>query len=105
MYTPHKAKEVLKQLGEQIRLARKRRVWTIAELAKKIGVSAPTVIALEKGKPTVSIGVLVAVLWTLGLESELQSFANPNDVEGIKLMNTRLPKKIRTSKRTLDNDF
>jgi transcriptional regulator with XRE-family HTH domain len=105
MYTPRKAKEALAQLGEQIRMARKRRQWTIAELAKKIGVSSPTIMALEKGEPTVSIGVLVSTLWTLGLESELRNLANPNDSEGIKLMNTRLPKKVRTSKRTLDNDF
>ncbi len=105
MYTPSKAKEALVQLGEQIRMARKRRQWTIAELAKKIGVSSPTIIALEKGETTVSVGVLVSTLWTLGLETELHNLANPNDIEGIKLMNTRLPKKIRTSKRTLDNDF
>ena len=105
MYTPTKAKEVLAQLGEQIRMARKRRQWTIAELAKKIEVSSPTIIALEKGEPTVSVGVLVSTLWALGLETELRNLANPNDIEGIKLMNARLPKKIRTSKRTLDNDF
>lgn len=105
MYTPSKAKEALAQLGGQIRMARKRRQWTIAELAKKIGVSSPTLMALEKGEPTVSVGVLVSTLWTLGLETELCNLANPNDIEGIKLMNTRLPKKIRTSKRTLDNDF
>jgi DNA-binding XRE family transcriptional regulator len=105
MYTPSKAKEALAQLGEQLRMARKRRQWTIAELARKIGVSSPTIIALEKGEPTVSVGVLVSTLWTLGLETELRNLANPNDIEGIKLMNTRLPKKIRTSKRTLDNDF
>ncbi len=105
MYTPRKAKEALVQLGEQIRLARKRRRWTIAELAKKIGVSSPTIIALEKGEPTVSVGVLVSTLWTLGLETELLNLANPNDIEGIKMMNTRLPKKIRTRKWTLVNDF
>ena len=105
MYTPRKAKEALAQLGEQIRMARKRRQWTIAELAKKISVSSPTIIALEKGEPTVSVGVLVSTLWTLGLETELLNLANPNDIEGIKMMNTRLPKKIRTRKRTLDNDF
>lgn len=105
MYVPSKAKEALSQLGGQIRLARKRRQWTIAELAKKIGVSSPTLIALEKGESTVSVGVLVSTLWILGLETELRTLANPNDTEGIKLMNSRLPQKVRTSKRTLDNDF
>ncbi len=105
MYTPSKAKEALKELGGQVRLARKRRLWTIADLAKKMEVTAPTVMALEKGAPTVSVGVLVSALWLLGLEAELKSLAQPNDVEGVKLMNKRLPKKVRVSKRTLNNDF
>jgi DNA-binding XRE family transcriptional regulator len=105
MYVPMKAREALAQLGEHIRMARKRRQWTIAELARKVDVSSPTIIALEKGEPTVSVGLLVSTLWTLGLEAELRNLINPNDNEGIKLMNARLPKKIRTSKRNLDNDF
>ncbi len=105
MYAPSKAKEALRDLGGQIRIARKRRLWTIAELAKKMGVSAPTLMALEKGEPTVSTGVLVSALWMLGLEAELMMLASPQDNEGIKLMNTRLPKRVRNSKRNLDNDF
>ena len=105
MYTPNKAKEALQELGGQIRLARKRRQWTVALLSQKMGVSAPTLLALEKGEPTVSVGVLVSALWILGLETELKKLASPDDVEGIKLMNARLPKKVRTNKRTFDNDF
>ncbi len=96
---PNKAKEALKEMGSQIRLARKRRHWTIAELSKKIAVSSPTMIALEKGEPTVSVGILVAALWTLGLDTVLRSLANPIDVEGIKLMDSRLPKKYVRLKR------
>lgn len=105
MYISNKAKEALKELGNQIRQARKRRMWTIAELANKIQVTAPTIIALEKGAPTVSVGVLAAVLWTLGLENELRHLSQLNDSEGTKLMNARLPKKIRTKKGDIDNDF
>ncbi len=105
MYTPNKAKVALVQLGEQLRMARKRRQWTIAELAKKVEVSSPTIMALEKGEPTVSLGLFVSALWVLGLETELLNLANPTDTEGIKLMNARLPKKIRISKKALDNDF
>lgn len=104
MYTPDKAKQALKELSSRIRLARKRRQWTLAELSKKMGVSAPTLIALEKGEPTVSLGVLVSALWILGLESELRTLTHPNDIEGFKLMDARLPKKVRV-KRKIDNDF
>lgn len=105
MYTPNKAKDYLKKLGLQIRKARKRRMWTIADLAKKMEVSAPTVMSLEMGKPTVSVGVLATALWTLGLEKELQNLSSFNDPIGQRLMDTRLPKKVRTSKKDLDNDF
>ncbi len=105
MQIPRKAKEALQFLGVQMRMARKRRFWTIADLAAKVGVSAPTIIALEKGEPTVSAGVLVSALWTLGMEGELVELTTPKDDEGIKLMNNRLPKKIKASKRRLKNDF
>lgn len=105
MYIPNKAKEVIKSLGSQIKLARKRRQWTIAELAQKVGVTSPTIIALEKGVSTVSVGVLISALWTLGMESELVQISNLSDQEGIKLMNARLPKKVKIKKRNLDNDF
>lgn len=105
MYVPNKAKDALKELGSQIRSARKRRLLTIAELAQKINVSSPTIIALEKGVPSVSIGVVFSVMWILGLDSEIKTISTPSDVEGIKLMNSRLPKRVRISKRKLDNDF
>lgn len=105
MYIPSKAKEALKTLGSNIRIARKRRQWTIADLAEKMGVSSPTVMALEKGEPTVSLAVLVSALWTLGLEKELTMLSQPNDEDGIKLMTARLPQKVKISKRNLNNDF
>ncbi len=105
MYTPNKAKLALKNLGSQIKIARKRRMWTIAEVAAKMGISAPTVIALEKGEPTVSLGVLVSALWTLGLEKELVMLSQPSDEDGVKLMDSRLPEKVKISKRKLNNDF
>ncbi len=67
--------------------------------------SASTVKALEKGGITFSLAVLASALWTLGLEKELVTLTQPNDEEGIKLMTARLPKKVKISKRNLNNDF
>ena len=86
-------------------MARKRRLWTIADFAAKIGVSAPTIMALEKGEATVSLGVFVSALWLVGLDKELQMIARPVDVEGNKLMSARLPRRVRQSRRNLNNDF
>lgn len=105
MHTPNKAKVVLKDLGANLKMARKRRQWTIADLAKKIDVSSPTIIALEKGEVTVSIGVLVSALWMLGMEKELVLLSQPSDEFGIMLMNARLPERVKTRKKGLNNDF
>jgi len=104
MYLPSSAEEALKTLGNEIRLARKRRRWTIADLASKMGVSAPTVIAIEKGHSTVSMGVVFSALWILGLEKELSVLSQPEDRVGKELTDSRLPQKIRHP-RDLDNDF
>jgi len=105
MYLPSSAKETLRHLGEEIKLARKRRNWTIADLASKMEVSSPTVIALEKGQPTVGIGIVFSALWLLGLEKELSTLSEFKDAPGVELMNRRLPQKIRHKKRDLNNDF
>jgi transcriptional regulator with XRE-family HTH domain len=105
MYLPSSAHEALKNLGSEIRFARKRRSWTIAELASKMGVSAPTVIALEKGQPTVSMGIVFSALWILGLEKDLSLLSHPRDQIGIELLNRKLPKRVRHSTRKLDNEF
>lgn len=51
-------------LGQQIRLARAEKNWTAAELAERAGVSPRTVLAIEAGEPTPSLGNVfnVAVL-------------------------------------------
>ena len=103
MYLPSSAEQTLKSLGHQIQLARKRRQWTIADLAQKVGVSAPTIIALEKGLPTVSLGIAFSVLWILGLEKELEFLSHFDDPKGQELSNRRFPKRIRYTK--FDNDF
>ena len=105
MYLPSSAEQSLKALGEQIKLARKRRQWTISEMASKMDVSVPTVIAIEQGLPTVGTGILFSAMWLLGLEKELSLISSPEDKIGIELINRRLPKKVRHATRKLDNDF
>jgi transcriptional regulator with XRE-family HTH domain len=105
MFLPSSAEQALKDLGNEVRLARKRRQWTISDLASKMGVSAPTVIAIEQGQPTVGMGILFSALWILGLEKELSMLSYPDDRVGLELANRRLPKKVRHAVRKVDNDF
>ena len=53
------------QVGAAIRTARIRRRKTAAELARRLGVSLPTLRKLEAGDPGVSLGTFVTALWLL----------------------------------------
>lgn len=50
--------EALLLLGKQIRLARKRRRMSEQELASRIGVARSTVQLIEKGAPSVAVGLV-----------------------------------------------
>ncbi len=88
----------LQALGGRIRIARKRRGLSAQALAEKVGVFRKTIEALEAGKPGVSVGVLVTVLWVLGLDAALVALADPDaDTHGKALEAARRPKRVRTS--------
>ena len=55
-------------LGEQIRRARKRRGLTQVELARQAGVGTRFVSELERGKPTVRLGLALEVASLAGVE-------------------------------------
>jgi len=57
----------LQRIGRLIREARARRGFTQAELAARLRVSPTTVRAAEQGDPTVAAGILVSLLWVLGI--------------------------------------
>jgi len=71
----------LRLLGENIQRARLRRNMTLNDLAMRVGVARTTLIRLEKGLPTASLGVLATTLWVLGLDSTLHELANPEKDE------------------------
>ena len=97
----------LLQLAERIRIARKRRGWTVAEMAVKAGLSRNTVTALELGKPGVSISAYLTVLWVLGLDRTLEGVADPDkDAHGKTLEAARRPERARKRQATKDEyDF
>lgn len=71
----------LKQVGEQVRLARLRRNMSAEELACKADVSRKTLWNIERGDPGVSIGNIARVLNAMSLRDELLNIAK-DDVMG-----------------------
>jgi transcriptional regulator with XRE-family HTH domain len=75
----------LETMGSHLALARVRRHESLATRAKRIGVSIPTVMKIENGDPTVSMGAYASALWLIGRDSELSRIASPElDQEAIE---------------------
>lgn len=83
------AEKVLKELGENIKLARKRRRLTTMQAAERAGIARSTLQLIEKGAPGVAMSAYLQVLFVLGLEKDLLLVA-ANDPLGRKLQDAGL---------------
>jgi transcriptional regulator with XRE-family HTH domain len=94
-----KAQKVISTLGENIRLARLRRKYSTQQVSERANISRPTLLAIEKGNPNVSIGAYIKVLMVLGLEKDINTVAKDDDL-GRRLQDANLIIKERAPKRT-----
>lgn len=85
-------------VGEQIRLARLRRNLSIAQVAEHATCSPLTVSRIEKGVPTVAIGIYLRVLYALQLDDDILLLAK-EDAMGKALQDLNLKKRERASKK------
>ena len=95
---PKKLEEKMKLMGEQIKLARLRRNLSIAQVAERSTCSPLTVNRIEKGSPTVSMGIYARVLYALQLEDDLILIAQ-NDKQGRLLQDLSLKHRQRATKK------
>ena len=93
-----KTTKILIQMGENIKLARLRRKFSAEQVAERANISRPTLSAIEKGMPTVSIGSYLLVLQVLGLENDFLFLAK-DDILGRKLQDLGISVKERAPKR------
>ncbi|MFO7879437.1 MAG: helix-turn-helix domain-containing protein [Bacteroidota bacterium] len=87
-----KEQRLLKNLGENIKLARKRRGITTQQLAERAGIGRTTLWHVEKGSGHISIAVFLRVLSVLGLTDDLKKVAL-DDAFGRKLQDAGLLNK------------
>ena len=85
-------------VGEQIRLARLRRNLSIAQIAERATCSPLTASRIERGVPTVSIGIYLRVLYALQLDDDILLLAK-EDAMGKVLQDLGLKKRERASKK------
>ncbi len=79
----------LAQLGADLAVARLRRKESLKTWAKRLGVSVPTLMRLEAGEPSVSLGVLATALWLIGRDAALVDLAAPKDDRGALELDVR----------------
>lgn len=80
---------ILEELGENIKLARKRRKMTTIQTAERAGIDRSTLYEIEKGNPSVSMGAYFNTLRVLGLQDDFLKLA-ADDIYGRKLQDMEL---------------
>ena len=89
----------LRELGENLAIARKRRREPLKAWAQRIGVSEPTLARMEKGDPSVSMGVYATAVWLMGRAPALPDLAAPEHDQGALEEAVRVAKARSVRKR------
>ena len=84
-----KYQKIIQQVGENIKLARKRRKLTTIQVAERADINRSTLYEIEKGNPSVSMGAYFNTLRVLGLQDDFLKLA-ADDEYGRKLQDIEL---------------
>ena len=103
---PIPVKKSLEKLGSDIKEARIRRRISKELMAKRAGITRPTLTKIEQGDATTLMGAYAKVLFVLGLNDNLSNIADiRNDKVGIMIESSSLPKTARAIKnKEVNND-
>ena len=90
--------EILSRMGDQIRLARLRRNLSVELVAERADISRATLWKVEKGDPSVAIGIYAAVLHALNnMDTDFLLVAK-DDVMGRTMQDLELSVRKRARK-------
>jgi transcriptional regulator with XRE-family HTH domain len=104
-YSPH-TKDVASLLGVQIQEGRHARRWSAEELAKRVGISRPTLAKIEKGDPSVSLGAAFEAARLVGVplfEEERERLRR--ELTRSRRYLALLPQRVRKPRSDVDDDF
>lgn len=91
---------ILKTMGEQIKLVRLRRDLSAELVAERAGISRASLWKVESGSPAVAIGIYAAVLHALGnLDKDLLLVAKDDEM-GRQMQDLNLMTRKRASRRS-----
>ena len=89
-----------------LRIKRREKALTVAELADRLGVSIPTARNLLRGNPAVAIGTYFEAATILGLalfEPDQDRFQTSRD--RVEMIESLLPKRVVKPAEDFDDDF
>ena len=93
-----KTEDILRQLGEQIRLARLRRDLSVNLVCERAYISRATLWKVENGDPSVAMGIYAAVLHALdNMDKDLLLVAKDDKV-GKTLQDLKIDVRKRASR-------
>jgi DNA-binding XRE family transcriptional regulator len=96
---PPQVRRSLTKFGADLALARRKRHLTAAMMAERLGVAKSTYLRVEKGDPTVSLGMYAMALFVLGFGDALGDLVDAShDEQGLLLDAERVPKRVRARK-------
>jgi transcriptional regulator with XRE-family HTH domain len=99
-------KEALRLLGDAIKTHRLQRRWSIDELARRVGVSHPTIIKIERADPTVAIGTVLEAATLVGVPLfDADPTTRSRHQERLTMELKLLPKAARMPDVQADDDF
>lgn len=87
--------KILETMGEQIKLARLRRQLSVELVSERAGISRATLWNVEKGSPSVAIGIYAAVLHALNnMDKDLLLVAKDDEFgKNMQDMNMQVKKR------------
>ncbi len=96
---PLNVKRSMTKLGSDLATARRKRGLTTLTVAERMGVARNTYLRVEKGDPSVGLGVHATALFVLGFGDPLGNIIDVSrDDTGLMLDEERLPKRVRMKK-------
>lgn len=91
--------EILKTMGEQIKLARLRRNLSVGLVAERAGISRTSLWKVESGNPAVAMGIYAAVLHALNnMDKDLLLVAKDDEM-GRRMQDLELITRKRATGR------
>ncbi len=93
-------------LGHLVSAGRRERGWTTAELSERLGTTQQTLRRIERGEPSVSLGLVLDAAVLCGVDLFGVDASELSRVEReARTREALLPRRVRAPKPHIDDDF